>query len=77
MPQTTLDTVDAAELDDARWWPRHELEAAMADRAVMLPPPFSIARQLIDTWLDYKRSNEVDAFRLRPHPHEFELYYDV
>ena len=32
---------------------------------------------LIETWLDYKRSNEIDALRLRPHPHEFELYYDV
>jgi glutamine synthetase len=32
---------------------------------------------LIETWLDYKRSNEIDAIRLRPHPHEFELYYDV
>ncbi|TDE89481.1 type I glutamate--ammonia ligase [Occultella glacieicola] len=32
---------------------------------------------LIETWIDYKRSNEVDALRLRPHPHEFELYYDI
>ena len=32
---------------------------------------------LIETWLDYKRTVELDALRLRPHPHEFELYYDV
>jgi glutamine synthetase len=32
---------------------------------------------LIETWIDYKRANELDAIRLRPHPHEFELYYDV
>ncbi len=32
---------------------------------------------LIQTWIDYKRANEVDPIRLRPHPHEFELYYDV
>jgi glutamine synthetase len=32
---------------------------------------------LIETWVDYKRTNEVDAIRLRPHPHEFEMYYDV
>jgi NAD+ diphosphatase len=44
-------TVDASELDDARWWPRAELLAAIADGSVMLPPPFSIARQLIDSWL--------------------------
>ena len=32
---------------------------------------------LINTWIDYKRTNEVDPIRLRPHPHEFELYYDI
>ena len=32
---------------------------------------------LIATWLDYKRTAELDQLRLRPHPHEFELYYDV
>jgi glutamine synthetase len=31
---------------------------------------------IIGAWLDYKRVNEVDPIRLRPHPHEFELYYD-
>jgi glutamine synthetase len=32
---------------------------------------------LIETWIDYKRANEIDPIRLRPHPHEFELYYDI
>jgi len=32
---------------------------------------------LIDMWISYKRENEVDAINLRPHPHEFALYYDV
>ena len=32
---------------------------------------------LIETWIDWKRTNEVDPIRLRPHPHEFELYYDI
>jgi glutamine synthetase len=31
---------------------------------------------LIETYIDFKRSAEVDPIRLRPHPHEFELYYD-
>ena len=31
---------------------------------------------LIETWINLKRSNEIDALRLRPHPYEFELYYD-
>jgi len=32
---------------------------------------------VIETWLDYKRKKEVDAIRLRPHPYEFHLYYDI
>ncbi|HZB23663.1 MAG TPA: type I glutamate--ammonia ligase [Gaiellaceae bacterium] len=32
---------------------------------------------LIRTWIDYKRENEVDLVRLRPHPAEFSLYYDA
>ena len=32
---------------------------------------------LIETWIEYKRLNEVDAIRLRPHPWEFMLYYDI
>ena len=32
---------------------------------------------VIETWLDYKRKKEIDAIRLRPHPHEFHLYYDI
>jgi glutamine synthetase len=31
---------------------------------------------VIDTWLDYKQSKEIDAVRLRPHPMEYALYYD-
>jgi glutamine synthetase len=32
---------------------------------------------VVKTWITYKRENEVDALRLRPHPYEFFLYYDV
>jgi len=32
---------------------------------------------LIHMWLDYKRSREVDPVRLRPHPYEFSLYFDI
>ena len=32
---------------------------------------------LIETWLAYKRTREVDEIRLRPHPWEFYLYYDI
>ena len=30
----------------------------------------------IDMWLEYKRTREVDPLRLRPHPYEFEMYFD-
>ncbi len=32
---------------------------------------------LIETWIDYKVEREIDAVRLRPHPYEFYLYYDI
>lgn len=32
---------------------------------------------VIATWISYKRKHEVDALRLRPHPYEFCLYYDI
>ncbi|HEV8563257.1 MAG TPA: type I glutamate--ammonia ligase [Actinophytocola sp.] len=32
---------------------------------------------VIETWIDFKREHEIDPLRLRPHPHEFALYYDV
>jgi glutamine synthetase len=32
---------------------------------------------LIETWLELKRTQEIDPIRLRPHPHEFELYFDI
>src|SRR5208337_1613741 len=35
------------------------------------------SEDLIETFIDYKRKNEADAIRLRPHPYEFALYYDI
>jgi glutamine synthetase len=32
---------------------------------------------VIEIWLDYKRTKEVDALRLRPHLYEFHLYFDI
>ncbi|MFC4001820.1 type I glutamate--ammonia ligase [Prauserella oleivorans] len=32
---------------------------------------------VIETWIAFKRENEIDPLRLRPHPYEFALYYDV
>ena len=34
-------------------------------------------QDLIDTWINYKKTKEIDEVRLRPHPHEFYLYFDI
>ena len=46
--------IDPAELEDAKWFTRDELVAALAglDRGLMLPPPFAIANHLIQAWVD-------------------------
>ena len=31
----------------------------------------------VDTWVDLKRTNEIDFVRLRPHPGEFSLYFNA
>ncbi len=31
----------------------------------------------IENWIEYKQEEEVNPVRLRPHPHEFELYFDI
>jgi glutamine synthetase len=33
--------------------------------------------ELLETWIHYKLKNEAEAVRLRPHPYEFALYYDI
>ncbi|HKQ02424.1 MAG TPA: type I glutamate--ammonia ligase [Actinomycetes bacterium] len=56
-------------LDDA-------LAALEADHEFLLEGGV-FTQDVIDTWLAYKREHEVDAVRLRPHPWEFHLYYDI
>jgi glutamine synthetase len=34
-------------------------------------------RDVIEVWLEYKRKKEVDPIRLRPHPWEYALYFDI
>ena len=61
-----------------------ELESAARERGVLFVKGTDFLLEggvftpdLIETWIDYKRTNEIDPIRLRPHPHEFELYYDI
>lgn len=50
---------------------------ALEDDADFLTEGGVFTQDLIETWVDYKRSQEIAPVQLRPHPHEFELYYDI
>jgi glutamine synthetase len=63
-----IDSVPAS-LDDA-------MDALEADHEFLLKGGV-FTEDLIETWIEYKRREECDAIRLRPHPWEFALYYDV
>ena len=52
------------------------LEALKADQDFLLKGNV-FTQDAIDMWIEYKTENEVNPVRLRPHPHEFYLYYDI
>jgi glutamine synthetase len=52
------------------------LDALEADHEFLLAGGV-FTQDVIDTWLSYKRENEIDELRLRPHPWEFYMYYDI
>ena len=52
------------------------LEALEADYAFLLRADV-FTEDLVRAWIGWKRENELDAVRLRPHPAEFALYYDA
>ncbi|MDA8368531.1 MAG: type I glutamate--ammonia ligase [Nocardiopsaceae bacterium] len=63
-----IQTVPAS-LEDA-------LDALEADHEFLLEGGV-FTEDLVETYIDYKRTEEIDSLRLRPHPREFELYYDI
>ena len=54
-----------------------EALVALADDHAFLLKGDVFTKDVIDTWIDYKTKNEVNDVNLRPHPHEFFLYYDI
>jgi glutamine synthetase len=52
------------------------LDALEADHEFLLKGGV-FTEDLIETWIEYKRKEEADQVRLRPHPWEFALYYDA
>ncbi len=68
-----------AELEDIDQLPASlevVLDTLEADHAFLTEGDV-FTEDLIAAWIDYKRTNEIDPIRLRPHPHEFELYFDL
>jgi glutamine synthetase len=52
------------------------LEALEKDHAFLTDTEV-FTEDFIQNWISYKLDNEVNPMRLRPHPYEFALYYDV
>jgi glutamine synthetase len=52
------------------------LESLKADQDFLLKGDV-FTQDAIDMWIDYKTENEVNDVKLRPHPHEFYLYFDI
>jgi glutamine synthetase len=55
---------------------REVLGALEADHDYLLKGDV-FTSDVIETWISYKMTNEVQAIDLRPHPWEFALYYDI
>ncbi|HEU4567512.1 MAG TPA: type I glutamate--ammonia ligase, partial [Marmoricola sp.] len=53
-----------------------EVLDALEDDQEYLTDGGVFTEDLVATWISYKRAHEVDPIRLRPTPHEFELYFD-
>ena len=67
------------ELDTVPTTPRSleaSLDALKSDHEFLLRGDV-FTPDVIDTWIWYKQSHEVETIRVRPHPYEFALYYDV
>jgi glutamine synthetase len=52
------------------------LDALEADHRFLLKGDV-FTRDAVEVYINYKRSREIDEIRLRPHPYEFLLYYDI
>ncbi|MBN1794064.1 MAG: type I glutamate--ammonia ligase [Candidatus Omnitrophica bacterium] len=52
------------------------IKALQKDHAFLLEGDV-FTKDVIETWIEYKTEKEIDALRLRPHPYEFHLYFDI
>ncbi len=70
-----LSPEELAEVPSAAGSLEEALEALRDDHEYLLKGDV-FTQDVIDVWIDYKMKNEVNELKLRPHPHEFSMYYD-
>jgi len=54
-----------------------EALAALKEDSAFLLKGDVFTQDVIDMWIEYKTEHEVNPVKLRPHPHEFMLYFDI
>ena len=71
-----LSPEEAAGVESAPGSLDEALTALEADKDFLLKGDV-FTEDVIEKWIEYKTENEVNALKLRPHPHEFFMYYDI
>jgi len=72
----SLPPEELAEVESAPGSLDEALVALEADQEFLLKGDV-FTQDAIDMWIEYKTENEVNEVKLRPHPHEFFLYFDI
>jgi len=67
---------ELAEVESAPGSLDESLNALKEDHQFLLKGDV-FTQDVIDMWIEYKMENEVNPVKLRPHPHEFFLYFDI
>ena len=67
---------ELAEIESAPGSLEEALAALKADSEFLLKGDV-FTQDVIDMWISFKTEKEINAVKLRPHPHEFFLYYDI
>ncbi|MEE9204342.1 MAG: type I glutamate--ammonia ligase [Nitrospirales bacterium] len=71
-----LEPEEAAEIKSVAGSLEQVLDALEQDHDFLLKGGV-FTKDVVDTWIEYKRKKELDPVRLRPHPYEFALYFDI
>ncbi len=67
---------ELAEIESAPGSLEEALAALKADSECLLKGDV-FTQDVIDIWINFKIEKEINAVKLRPHPHEFFLYFDI